>query len=179
MKLLLNEGHANVNAKDNDGWTPLLYADFRTDQELVTALIGADVNQLCRLAELADRLQCELNLGMAPPEPDPETAAAEAAAEQRRTAPPAGLRLYTDRNFAVSGGHVTAAPARPPPPPLPTATASASGASGAASQVPTSSEPSHPNDIVIAPAHAARARVIITKAMRALVEIPTYHEVRA
>ena len=50
MKYLVEELHADVNARDNDGYTPLHHAAARGDNEMITYLIahGADVTAVAR-----------------------------------------------------------------------------------------------------------------------------------
>jgi len=50
VKYLVEELHADVNARDNDGYTPLHHAASRGDNEMITYLIskGADVTAVAR-----------------------------------------------------------------------------------------------------------------------------------
>jgi uncharacterized protein len=50
MKYLVEELHADVNARDNDGYTPLHHAAARGDNEMITYLVskGADVTAVAR-----------------------------------------------------------------------------------------------------------------------------------
>ncbi len=50
MKYLVEELHADVNARDNDGYTPLHHAAARGDNEMINYLVskGADVTAVAR-----------------------------------------------------------------------------------------------------------------------------------
>jgi ankyrin repeat protein len=50
MKYVVEELHADVNARDNDGYTPLHHAAARGDNEMITYLVskGADVTAVAR-----------------------------------------------------------------------------------------------------------------------------------
>ena len=50
MKYLVEELHADVNARDNDGYTPLHHAAARGDNEMISYLVskGADVTAVAR-----------------------------------------------------------------------------------------------------------------------------------
>ncbi len=50
MKYLVEDLHADVNARDNDGYTPLHHAAARGDNEMITYLVskGADVTAVAR-----------------------------------------------------------------------------------------------------------------------------------
>ena len=50
MKYVVEELHANVNARDNDGYTPLHHAAARGDDEMINYLVskGADVTAVAR-----------------------------------------------------------------------------------------------------------------------------------
>ena len=144
----------------------MLYADFNADEELVAALIGADVNQLCRLAELADKLHCTVDVRL------PRGGDDAAGLAQPRSTMPAALRYYADH---LPRGR------------LPTpASAAAADRPGIALEATTAPSGSASSDRSTAPgwdptlslAHAWRARLVITAAMQALVERPVYHEVR-
>ena len=54
MKYLVEDLHADVNARDNDGYTPLHHAAARGDNEMITYLVskGADVTAVCNTANV-------------------------------------------------------------------------------------------------------------------------------
>ena len=57
MKYLVEDLHADVNARDNDGYTPLHHAAARGDNEMITYLVskGADVTAVARSGQTTAR----------------------------------------------------------------------------------------------------------------------------
>ena len=147
----------------------MLYADFRANEELVTALISADVSQLGQLAESANQLNRTVDAGLA--------TTTDSAVDEPRRASSAALRFYTPHQpthptplrEAADADRTEVAPRSGPsiePPPRP-----APAPPGVLRRLYDQPDGS------VALAHARRARAVVTAALQALAEQPAYHEV--